>query len=124
MTTKKGYIELLREVLQRGNDDLADDATEAGREAVSRINTAIEAYLVELGFDDATDNGQPRYTVTQRPAALGGGWTLKLFDENGEEMGGGVFPPDPEAESPEQAMLWAYNDAAAEGDEWVQSRQE
>ena len=66
---------------------------------------------------------QPRYTITQRPASLGGGWSLKLFDEDGEEMGGGVFPPDEAAESPEQSLLWAYNDADAEGSEWVQSRQ-
>ena len=70
----------------------------------------------------ATYQSRPRYTVTEHPTALGGGWSLKLYLGN-EEMGGGVFPPDPEAESPEQALLWAYNDAAAEGEEWVLSRQ-
>ena len=63
---------------------------------------------------------QPHYTVTQRPASLGGGWTLKLWIGN-EEMGGGVFPPDEAAESPAQALLWAYNAAANTGDDWVQS---
>ena len=65
---------------------------------------------------------EPRFTITERPTALGGGWTLKLFDENGEEMGGGVFPPEEGAESPQQALIWAYNAAADTGYEWVESR--
>ena len=31
------------------------------------------------------------YQVTPRLAELGGGWSLKIL-ENGEEMGGAVFP--------------------------------
>lgn len=64
---------------------------------------------------------QPRYTVTERSADLGGGWSLKLYMGN-VEMGGGVFPPEDGAESPEQAAIWAYNDAIEEGEDWLQSR--
>lgn len=31
------------------------------------------------------------YAIDSRPADLGGGWRLRLL-ENGEEVGGGVFP--------------------------------
>lgn len=31
------------------------------------------------------------YEINPRPAALGGGWQIRLLDE-GEEVGGGVFP--------------------------------
>ena len=84
---------------------------------LAEANTAIAAEAW------AEYQRRPRYTVTQRPEALGGGWSLKLYLGD-VEMGGGVSPPDAEAESPEQALIWAYNDAAEAGDEWVQSRQE
>jgi hypothetical protein len=45
------------------------------------------------------------YQIDPRPEALGGGWSLKLF-EDGEEMGGGVFPPVPNPE--EQDFDEAY----------------
>lgn len=38
-----------------------------------------------------TDYG---YAIAPRPADLGGGWRLRLL-ENGEEVGGGVFPLSP-----------------------------
>ena len=38
-----------------------------------------------------TDYG---YAIDPRPAELGGGWRLRLL-ENGEEVGGGVFPLSP-----------------------------
>ncbi len=31
------------------------------------------------------------YEINPRPTELGGGWRLRLF-EDGEEVGGGVFP--------------------------------
>ena len=34
------------------------------------------------------------YEVNPRPVELGGGWNLKFY-EDGDEMGGGVFPPVP-----------------------------
>lgn len=65
---------------------------------------------------------EARYTITERPAAVGGGWTLKLYLGE-EEMGGGVFPPDPDADTTEQAWIWAYNAAFEVGDDWVLSHQ-
>lgn len=63
------------------------------------------------------------YEVKPRPAELGGGWNLKLF-ENGEEMGGGVFPPS----APKRGVIVlfegtdfdeAYQDAIDEGENWT-----
>lgn len=56
------------------------------------------------------------YEVAPRPAALGGGWKLTLI-EDGEEMGGGVFPPVPNPEEPE--FDEAYQDALDEGESWA-----
>lgn len=47
------------------------------------------------------------YQIDPRPADLGGGWRLRLL-ENGEEVGGGVFPD--------------YDDALAEATVWLASR--
>lgn len=60
------------------------------------------------------------YRIEPRPPALGGGWRLALV-EDGEEVGGGVFPlaeyvGEP---SPERA---AHDDAQAEGEAWVAGR--
>ncbi len=55
------------------------------------------------------------YQITPRPDALGGGWSLKLF-ENGEEMGGGAFPPVANPEEPD--FDEAYQDALDEGESW------
>lgn len=46
---------------------------------------------------------QYSYEITPRPAELGGGWRLQLL-ENGEEVGGGVFPVVPA--DPHQGMTW------------------
>ena len=63
-----------------------------------------------------TDYG---YAIDPRPAELGGGWRLRLL-ENGEEVGGGVFPLSPylsafpatdEATEREMAEKAAYEDA-------------
>lgn len=43
------------------------------------------------------------YEITQRPVELGGGWKLRLI-ENGEEMGGGVFPVA--LNDPQAGMTW------------------
>lgn len=56
------------------------------------------------------------YQIDPRPDALGGGWSLKLF-EDGQEMGGGVFPPVPETERAD--FDEAYQDALDEGEGWV-----
>lgn len=65
---------------------------------------------------------EARFTITERSAKLGGGWTLKLY-QGDVEMGGGVFPPDTDADTPEKALLWAYDAAWNTGDEWVLSQQ-
>ena len=63
------------------------------------------------------------YQIDPRPAELGGGWNLKLF-EGAEEMGGGVFPPVPKKRG--VIVLFegtdfdeAYQDALDEGEDWI-----
>lgn len=58
-----------------------------------------------------------RYTIDPRPAALGGGWRLRLL-EGDIEVGGGVFPPA-EGLDLEAASSEAHADALAEGESWV-----
>jgi len=60
------------------------------------------------------------FKITPRPDSIGGGWNLKLL-EDGEEMGGGVFPPVEGVDDPEAARMAAYDDAHAEGLDWVNS---
>ena len=43
------------------------------------------------------------YSITSRPDALGGGWQLRLLDD-GEEVGGGVFPPVEGIDDAEEAL--------------------
>jgi hypothetical protein len=57
------------------------------------------------------------YEVHPRSAELGGGWSLKLYEE-GHEMGGGVFPPMPNQDTPEYDE--AYQDAIDEGERWIE----
>lgn len=52
------------------------------------------------------------YEVIPRPAETGGGWRLRLL-EDGEEIGGGVFPAGDEG----------YSDALDEAALWLQSRE-
>jgi len=54
------------------------------------------------------------YQIDPRPADIGGGWQLKLI-ENGEEAGGGVFPPV----NPDPEFDQAYQDALDEGEAWA-----
>ncbi|MDR1064574.1 MAG: hypothetical protein LBL48_11720 [Azoarcus sp.] len=58
------------------------------------------------------------YKIDPRPANLGGGWRLRLL-EDGEEVGGGVFPLD---EYPKDAIKAAYEDAEAEAQVWLTTR--
>lgn len=90
------------------------------------------------------------FRITPRPDAIGGGWDLKLLEDD-EEAGGGVFPIDlsdpqkgidwwnsvsetertlwlAEAKSARPADAWrawmtaeAHNDAHSEGLDWVNS---
>ena len=71
------------------------------------------------------------YQIDPRPAELGGGWRLRLI-EDGEEVGGGVFPlseyatednaKDNAEDNAEEAAKWAYEDALAEASAWLASR--
>jgi len=72
------------------------------------------------------------YQIEPRPADLGGGWRLRLI-EDGEEVGGGVFPltaylsPFPatdDASERDMAEKAAYEDALAEASVWLASRVE
>lgn len=59
------------------------------------------------------------YVITPRPAALGGGWNLKLFEQD-LEMGGGVFP---RVNNTDTDIDEAYDDALGEGQMWVRNEQ-
>lgn len=90
------------------------------------------------------------YTVSPRPAELGGGWRLRLM-EGDEEVGGGVFPVEQDAAAgiawwnaltDAERASWlkrtalptaadaflahlqdeAYADAQATAEEWLNSR--
>lgn len=62
------------------------------------------------------------YEILPRPDHLGGGWRLRLL-ENGQEVGGGVFPPVEGAGiSREDALADAFADAEAEAYDWLDSR--
>ena len=61
------------------------------------------------------------HTITPRPAEVGGGWRLRLL-EDGEEVGGGVFPPVDDFTDPAEALQAAFDDAEAEAEAWLSSR--
>lgn len=69
------------------------------------------------------------YEVIPRPVELGGGWRLRML-ENGEEVGGGVFPivlGDPQAgmtwwndcSEPERGYWLAVAKSAVPADAWA-----
>ena len=69
------------------------------------------------------------YEVIPRPVELGGGWRLRML-ENGEEVGGGVFPivlDDPQAgvtwwnncSEPERGHGLAVAKSAVPADAWA-----
>lgn len=64
-----------------------------------------------------------RYEIDPRSPALGGGWRLRLI-EDGEEVGGAIFPlcEYEFAENPEEADKMAYTAAQTEGLDWLESR--
>lgn len=63
------------------------------------------------------------YRIDPRRAELGGGWRLRLL-EGGEEVGGGIFPPDEGIEDAEAALSNSYADALDEGEVWLSSKTE
>ncbi|WP_247394670.1 hypothetical protein [Ralstonia pseudosolanacearum] len=57
------------------------------------------------------------YTIDPRPAELGGGWRLKLF-EGDQEVGGGVFPADANAD-PHAGIAWFNGLPESERARWL-----
>ena len=66
------------------------------------------------------------YEILPRPESLGGGWRLRLL-ENGEEVGGGVFPVSWSVVvadmTLEEALADAFADAEEEAYDWLDSRE-
>ena len=60
------------------------------------------------------------YSITSRPDALGGGWQLRLLDD-GEEVGGGVFPPVEGIDDAQEALQAAHDNAMDEALDWMNS---
>jgi hypothetical protein len=60
-----------------------------------------------------------RYEIEPRSPELGGGWRLRLIEED-DEVGGDVFP----SPANECSIREAYDDALAEGESWLASRLE
>ncbi len=56
------------------------------------------------------------YEINPRPAEIGGGWCLRLI-ENGQDVGGGVFPITGDVTEGD-----AYSDALSEAAAWMESR--
>lgn len=56
------------------------------------------------------------YKITPHPVELGGGWKLRLL-ENEEEMGGGVFPVDDS--DPDAGMRWWNECSEQERAHWL-----
>ena len=61
-----------------------------------------------------------RFEIEPRAPELGGGWRLRLLQREHDgseiEMGGGVFPPEPEQDINADD---AYADALQTGEDWV-----
>jgi len=64
------------------------------------------------------DLATARFEIDPRAPELGGGWRLRLI-EDGEEVGGGVFPASETGDSKTEA----YAEAMVEGEDWLASRQ-
>ena len=59
-----------------------------------------------------------RYEIMPRPASVGGGWQLRLLEDD-VEIGGGVFP----ASTDEVDRAAAYDSALAEAEAWLAPRE-
>lgn len=63
------------------------------------------------------------YEISPRPLEVGGGWRLRLL-EDGEEVGGGVFPPVDDIEDANEALQAAFDDAEGEAYAWLDLRKD
>ena len=57
------------------------------------------------------------YEIEPRPIALGGGWRLRLLDDDGSEVGAGAYPITDDITETE-----AYAEACEVGEAWLLSR--
>jgi hypothetical protein len=62
------------------------------------------------------------YEILPRPVELGGGWRLRLLEDD-VEVGGGVFPPSEFADNETDALQRARFDAEDEAYAWLDSRE-
>jgi len=62
------------------------------------------------------------YEILPRAASLGGGWRLRLLEDD-VEVGGGVFPPVEGIGNAEEALQAAFYDAESEAYTWLDSRE-
>ena len=63
------------------------------------------------------------YEIKERPANLGGGWCLKMY-QDGEEMGAGVYPlPELVEPSDNDELKFALDalhaEAMSDGESWM-----
>jgi hypothetical protein len=83
----------------------------------SRASKAIHECRTILFFEVDMNR---RFEIEARPATLGGGWRLRLLQEEPDgsetEMGGGVFRPEPEQGISADD---AYADALQTGEDWL-----
>lgn len=61
------------------------------------------------------------YEINPRPAHLGGGWRLRLLEDD-VEVGGGVFPADADAD-PDAGITWWNAMAEDERGHWLAKAQ-
>lgn len=61
------------------------------------------------------------YEINPRPAHLGGGWQLRLLEDD-TEVGGGGFPADADAD-PNAGIAWWNRLAEAERAQWLAEAQ-
>jgi hypothetical protein len=81
-----------------------------------------EPQLIAAAREDVARSRSLFYTyeLAPRPAEVGGGWRLRLL-ELGQEVGGGVFPPE---DTTKEALDEAYGEAMEEGEAWLAFRPE
>lgn len=62
------------------------------------------------------------YEIKPRASDLGGGWRLRLLVD-GQEIGGGVFPPVNGIDDVAIALQAAFDDAEGEAYAWLDTRE-
>jgi hypothetical protein len=113
--TERDFAEDLGQLLSRGLIEVELDLDHPVDEGPRFQPTAAGRAEIARGIGSSRCARESVTTyetsVTPRPADVDGGWRLRLL-ENGEEVGGGVFP----------AGTRGYIDAREEADGWLFSR--